>query len=112
MLKNADFSSILQTPSDCATFLLSNFSMRMYTSVGRTAMDKLNIRPVYPLDDLCAEFGIGRSTAYAEIRAGRLRAFKIGIRTLVAGEDALAWREQYRAQGYRRAAYPARPLAA
>jgi hypothetical protein len=93
-------------------FMLSNFSTRMHANVGRTVMDKLNIRPVYPLDDLCAEFGIGRSTAYGEIRAGRLRAFKVGNRTLVAGEDALAWREHYRAQGYRRAAYPARPIAA
>jgi hypothetical protein len=75
-------------------------------------MDKLDIRPVYPLDDLCAEFGIGRSTAYAEIRAGRLRAFKVGGRTMVAGEDALAWREHYRAQGYRRAGYPVRSRAA
>jgi hypothetical protein len=92
--------------------LLSEFSTRMHTTVDRTAMDKLNIRPVYPLDDLCAEFGIGRSTAYAEIRAGRLKAFKIGSRTMVAGEDALAWREHYRAQGYWCAAYPGRPLAA
>jgi hypothetical protein len=70
-------------------------------------MDQISIRPAYPIGDFCRDFGIGTSTAYAEIRAGRLKAFKIGDKTMVAGEDALAWREQYRAQGYRRAAYPA-----
>jgi hypothetical protein len=75
-------------------------------------MDGISIRPVYPVDDFCRDFGVSRSTAYTEIRAGRLKVFKIGDRTMVAGEDALAWRERYRAQGYRRAVYPAAPLAA
>jgi hypothetical protein len=75
-------------------------------------MEKVYIRPVYPVDGFCDDFGIGRSTAYAEIRAGRLRAFKVGDKTMIAGEDALAWRDQYRAQGYRRAAYPGQPRAA
>jgi hypothetical protein len=52
-------------------------------------MDNVSNRPVYPVDDFCRDFGISRSTAYAEIRAGRLRAFKVGDRTMVAGEDAL-----------------------
>jgi hypothetical protein len=55
-----------------------------------------SLRPVYPLNDFCQEFGIRRSMAYREIKAGRLRAFKFGKLTMVAGEDALAWREQYR----------------
>lgn len=56
------------------------------------------IRPVYLIPDFCRDFGVGRSKAYAEIRAGRLRAFRIGDRTAVAGEDALAWREARRAE--------------
>lgn len=59
-------------------------------------MDQIEIRPVYPIDHFCKDFGVRRSKAYAEIRAGRLRAFKVGPRTMVAGEDALAWRERYR----------------
>jgi hypothetical protein len=79
---------------------------------GRTVMEQLIIRPVYPIDEFCRDFGVSRSTGYAEIRTGRLKAFKIGDRTMVAGEDALAWRERYRSEGYRKAAYPAAPLAA
>jgi Helix-turn-helix domain len=69
-------------------------------------MEQVKIRPVYPIDDFCRDFGIGRSTAYAEIRAGTLRAFKVGTSTMIAGEDAMEWRERYRRAGYRRAAYP------
>ncbi len=70
-------------------------------------MGQIRVRPVYTVDAFCGDFGIGRSTFYAEVRAGRLKAFKIGDRTAVAGEDAMAWRERYRQAGYCRAAYPA-----
>jgi hypothetical protein len=68
--------------------------------------DQIQIHPAYTIEGFCEAFGSSRSTAYAEIRAGRLKAFKIGDKTMIAGEDAMAWREQYRSQGYRRAAYP------
>jgi hypothetical protein len=67
-------------------------------------VDQVQIRPAYQLDDFCRSFGISRSKAYAEMRAGRLRAFTIGDRRMIAGEDALAWRDRYRRAG--------RPLAA
>jgi hypothetical protein len=75
-------------------------------------MHQLYIRPVYGPDEFCQDFDIGRSTFYDEIRAGRLKAFKIGRFTKVAGEDAIAWRDQHRAQGYRRTVYPVRTRAA
>ena len=56
----------------------------------------LNIRPNYPINDFCEQFGFGRSFVYSEIRAGRLKAFKIGPRTCIAGDDALAWLNSYR----------------
>ena len=55
-----------------------------------------NIRPNYPINDFCEQFGFGRSFVYAEIRAGRLNAFKIGPRTCIAGDDAVAWLNSYR----------------
>ncbi len=69
-------------------------------------MNQILVRPVYLMSDFCRDFGVSGSKAYTEIRAGRLKAFRIGDRTAVAGEDALAWREQYRAQGYQRALHP------
>lgn len=59
-------------------------------------MHQISIRPVYRLLDFCREFGIGRTAVYGEIASGRLKTFKVGTLTMVAGEDALAWRERYR----------------
>jgi hypothetical protein len=47
----------------------------------------------YPLPDFCKAFGVGRSKAYEEIRAGRLKARKSGVRTIITAEDAKAWLE-------------------
>ena len=60
--------------------------------------DQITVRPLYRLDDFCAEFGLPRSIAYGEMRAGRLTTFKIGGRRMVRGEDALAWRDRYFAE--------------
>lgn len=35
--------------------------------------------------------GVGRTTAWNEIRLGRLRAVKVGARTLITFEDAQTW---------------------
>ncbi len=37
-------------------------------------MDQVRVRPSYPLNDFCQEFGIGRTLAYTEIQMGRLKA--------------------------------------
>jgi excisionase family DNA binding protein len=39
---------------------------------------------------------IGRSFLYEEIKAGRLKIFKIGTRTLIADDDLKAWLANYR----------------
>lgn len=54
------------------------------------------VRPVYNIPDFCKDFGTSRSVAYEEIKAGRLRVFKNGSATRIAGEDALAWRDAKR----------------
>jgi hypothetical protein len=69
-----------------------------------TPVNQLQIRPSYRLADFCEQFGIGRSAAYAEIGAGRLRVFKVGKLVMVAGEDAIRWRDSYRNTPPRQAA--------
>jgi hypothetical protein len=43
------------------------------------------------IDDFCRWAGIGRSLAYTEIAAGRLRTKKVGRRTLVTTAAARTW---------------------
>jgi hypothetical protein len=43
------------------------------------------------LPEFCRRYGVGRSKAYLEIKAGRLKARKCGDRTLVSTDDAEAW---------------------
>lgn len=43
------------------------------------------------IEDFCRWAGIGRSMAYKEIEAGRLRIKKVGRRTLVTMDVARAW---------------------
>jgi excisionase family DNA binding protein len=45
----------------------------------------------FPIIEFCRRYGIGRTTAYAEIAAGRLRAVKVGKRTLISVDAAEAW---------------------
>ncbi|WGF90083.1 helix-turn-helix domain-containing protein [Marinivivus vitaminiproducens] len=56
----------------------------------------ITIRPAYSVSDFCASFGLGRSKVYEEIAAGRLHSFKIGRRTLIAGDEGLRWLKTYR----------------
>ena len=40
---------------------------------------------------LCAYASVGRTTVFAEIKAGRLSAHKLGRSTIIFAEDADAW---------------------
>ena len=48
-------------------------------------------RLAYRVEEFVAVSGIGRTTLYAEIKAGRLKARKIGKRTLITAEAARAF---------------------
>jgi hypothetical protein len=39
----------------------------------------------------CADYGVGMTLTYAEIKAGRLRAVKVGFETLILHVDSEAW---------------------
>jgi hypothetical protein len=56
-------------------------------------MEGLETKDAYSVDDFARRHGIGRTTAYEEIKDGRLVARKVRGRTLVTIEDARAWRE-------------------
>ena len=48
-------------------------------------------RRAFSVREFCIRYGIGRTHAYQEIAASRLRAVKVGRRTLIPPEVAEAW---------------------
>ena len=50
-----------------------------------------HFRRAFPIREFCLRYGIGRTHAYQEIAAGRLRAVKVGRRTLITHDAAEAW---------------------
>jgi excisionase family DNA binding protein len=43
------------------------------------------------IDEFCSRYGPGRTKVYQELKSGRLRARKIGTRTVITEEDAETW---------------------
>ena len=48
-------------------------------------------RRAFGIARFCKRYGIGRSKAYDEIKAGRLKALKVGRRTIIREQDAENW---------------------
>jgi excisionase family DNA binding protein len=47
----------------------------------------------FSITEACKVSGVGRTTIYEEIKAGRLRAVKRGRRTLILAHDLKHWLE-------------------
>ncbi len=45
----------------------------------------------YSIEEAAQAASLGRSSIYEEIRAHRLRAVKVGRRTIIAADDLRAW---------------------
>jgi excisionase family DNA binding protein len=48
-------------------------------------------REAFAVREFCARYGICRQTFYDELHRGRLRAVKLGKKTIVLRSDAEAW---------------------
>jgi hypothetical protein len=53
-------------------------------------MDITN-REAFAVREFCARYGICRDTFYSEVKRGRLRALKLGKKTIVLKVDAESW---------------------
>jgi excisionase family DNA binding protein len=56
-----------------------------------TDKEDLADREAFAVREFCARYGICRQTFYDEVHRGRLRAVKLGKKTLVLRADADAW---------------------
>jgi excisionase family DNA binding protein len=45
----------------------------------------------FSIAQFCRRFGVGRTSVYQELKLGRLRARKIGRRTIITEDDAEDW---------------------
>jgi excisionase family DNA binding protein len=52
-------------------------------------------RLAYGINQAVEATSVGRSLLYEEIKAGKLKTFKIGTRTLIAADDLNAWLSSY-----------------
>jgi excisionase family DNA binding protein len=43
------------------------------------------------VDGFCGRYNIGRTTFYAEVKAGRIRPVKVGRKTLIPEPEAARW---------------------
>jgi len=50
-------------------------------------------REAFAVREFCARYGICRQTFYDEIKRGRIKARKLGKKTIVLKSDAEAWRD-------------------
>jgi excisionase family DNA binding protein len=48
-------------------------------------------REAFAVREFCDRYGICRDTFYSEVKRGRLRALKLGKKTLVLKSDAESW---------------------
>ena len=46
---------------------------------------------VFTVQEFCQHYKIGRSKTYLELDSGRLRAVKLGKKTLIRADDAEKW---------------------
>lgn len=53
--------------------------------------EKYTERNCFSLSEFCFRNGIGRTTAYKEIKEGRLHPKKVGKRTLISLEEEARW---------------------
>lgn len=57
--------------------------------------DVTNQKLAYGICDALSLVSVGRSLLYKEIKAGRLRTFKIGSRTLISHKELSSWLSHY-----------------
>lgn len=83
----------------------TNFALPPATMTGRPhsgAPDSTEHPPALAYTSVAAfaaAAGIGRTTAYAEVAAGRLRTAKVGRRTIVPIKEAQRWLSERMAAG-------------
>src|SRR5690349_8462328 len=65
--------------------------MNTRQTISETEKRRRPLRRAMSIAQFCERYGLGRTTAYAELKSGRLRGRKIGKRTIITEDDAEDW---------------------
>jgi excisionase family DNA binding protein len=49
------------------------------------------MKRAYSISEFCNIYQLGRTKAYQQIKSGRLKAVKVGSRTIIRADDAEQW---------------------
>jgi Helix-turn-helix domain len=70
---------------------MSGQTMDANRKTSEVELQRRALQRAMSIEQFCERYEIGRTTAYAEIRHGRLRARKCGKRTIISDGDADDW---------------------
>jgi excisionase family DNA binding protein len=57
------------------------------------------MKRAYSISEFCEVYELGRTKTYQEIKTGRLRAVKVGSKTIIRTDDAEEWLASLEAAG-------------
>jgi excisionase family DNA binding protein len=63
----------------------------MDTRISKSEQQRRARQRALSIAQFSENYGIGRTKTYQEVKSGRLRARKVGRRTIITEEDAEAW---------------------
>jgi excisionase family DNA binding protein len=55
------------------------------------ASSPISAQRAFSIEEFCRRYGVGRTKVYEELKLGRLRALKVGRRTIISKDDAENW---------------------
>jgi hypothetical protein len=70
---------------------LKHLEMMEHSKISRRGHQRRALQRAMSVRLFCETYDIGRTKAYEEINAGRLKARKIGSRTIISTDDAESW---------------------
>jgi hypothetical protein len=74
--------------------MMVGMTMKTNRNVSRAEGQRQARQRAMSITRFSEDYAIGRTKAYEELKAGRLRGLKIGKRTVISQDDAEAWLRQ------------------
>jgi len=71
--------------------IMGEITMDVLQTISKVEQQRCALQRAMSIAEFCQRYGIGRTTAYAEIKEKRLRGRKIGKRTIITEDDAEEW---------------------